>query len=82
MEVCKVFLKKFVCKLWGFCVLGFVAATTLMLFPINSLTENPDKIVVNLIIYAVCIVCGAVASFFFSVACNNIKASVAEKEEQ
>ena len=24
MEVCKVFLKKFVCKLWGFCVLGFV----------------------------------------------------------
>lgn len=64
------------------CVLGFVAATTLMLFPINSLTENPDKIVVNLIIYAVCIVCGAVASFFFSVACNNIKASVAEKEEQ
>ena len=57
------------------CVLGFVVATTLMILP--SFNTN----VWNIAIYTVCIVCGAVASFFFSKACNKIKVLTSEKEE-
>lgn len=57
------------------CVMGFVVATTLMILP--SFNTN----VLNIAIYVVCILCGAVASFFFSKACNKIKAMASEKEE-
>jgi putative membrane protein len=58
-------------------VMGFVLATTIMLF---SVTENESPSIietfsgVNIAIYLACIIGGAVASFFFSVACNKIKA--------
>ena len=55
------------------CVMGFVIATTLMILP----SFNTGW--VDIVIYLACIVCGAVASFFFSKACNRIKAS--EDEE-
>ena len=49
------------------CIIGFVVATTLMILPSFN-TSVP-----NIIIYIVCILCGAVASFFFSKACDKIK---------
>lgn len=49
------------------CVLGFVIATTLMILP-SFFTS-----VWNIFSYVVAIVCGAVASFFFSVLCARIK---------
>lgn len=49
------------------CVLGFVTATTLMILPSFNVP------VTDIIIYILCIVCGGVASFFFSVLCNKIK---------
>ena len=49
------------------CVLGFVIATTLMILP-SFFTS-----VWNIVSYVVAIVCGAVASFFFSVLCARIK---------
>lgn len=49
------------------CVLGFVVATTLMIVPSFAVEWY------NILIYIFCIVCGAVASFFFSKACNKIK---------
>ena len=49
------------------CVLGFVIATTLMILPSFSVPIG------TLAVYAVCIVIGAVASFFFSMACDRIR---------
>lgn len=49
------------------CVLGFVTATTLMILPSFNVP------VTDIIIYILCIVCGGVASFFFSALCNKIK---------
>lgn len=56
------------------CVLGFVVATTLMILP------SFNTSFVNILIYIGCIACGAVASFFFSKACNKIKAIAEAKE--
>lgn len=56
------------------CVLGFVVATTLMILP--SFNTNAW----NIAIYILCIVCGGVASFFFSKACNKIKTITETKE--
>jgi uncharacterized membrane protein len=64
-------------------VMGFVLATTIMLF---SVTENESPSIietfsgVNIAIYLACIIGGAVASFFFSVACNKIKAVTENRE--
>ena len=49
------------------CVLGFVVATTLMILPSFNTSAW------NIAIYILCIVCGGVASFFFSKACNKIR---------
>lgn len=49
------------------CVLGFVIATTLMIVPSFAVEWY------NILIYIFCIICGAIASFFFSKACNKIK---------
>ena len=49
------------------CVLGFVIATTLMIVPSFAVAWY------NIIIYIGCIICGAIASFFFSKACNKMK---------
>lgn len=49
------------------CVLGFVIATTLMILP-SFFTS-----VWNIVSYVVAIVCGAVASFFFSILCARLK---------
>lgn len=57
-------------------VMGFVLATTVMLI---TVTEDGSESIVesfsgaNIPIFIVCIVAGAVASFFFSVACNKMK---------
>ena len=57
-------------------VMGFVLATTVMLI---TVTEDGSQSVIeafsgaNIPIFIVCIVAGAVASFFFSVACNKMK---------
>ena len=56
------------------CVLGFVVATTIMILP--SFNTN----VINILIYVGCIIAGGVASFFFSKACNKIKAVTENKE--
>lgn len=64
-------------------VMGFVLATTVMLF---SVSENGSPSIietfsgVNIVIYLACILGGAVASFFFSKACNHIKAVTENKE--
>lgn len=50
------------------CVLGFVVATTLMIVP-DFMVEW-----YNVLIYIFCIICGGVASFFFSKACEKMKA--------
>lgn len=49
------------------CVIGFVVATTLMILPSFAVKWY------NILIYIGCIICGAVASFFFSKACNKMK---------
>lgn len=49
------------------CVLGFVIATTLMIVPSFAVAWY------NILIYIGCIICGAIASFFFSKACNKMK---------
>jgi putative membrane protein len=56
-------------------VLGFVVATTLMILPFSEFNS-----VINVIIFAVCIIGGAIASFFFSKACEKIRASCAVEE--
>lgn len=56
-------------------VLGFVIATTLMILPFEKFNS-----VLNVVIFAVCIICGAVASFFFSKACEKIRASFETEE--
>ena len=49
------------------CVLGFVIATTLMILPSFSVPTD------TLAVYLACILIGAVASFFFSRACDRIR---------
>ncbi len=49
------------------CVLGFVVATTVMILP------SFDTSFVNIVIYLLSVVGGAVASFFFTKACAKIK---------
>ena len=57
-------------------VMGFVLATTMMLL---TVTEDGSRSIIdtfsgwNVAIYLVCIIGGAVASYFFSVLCNKIK---------
>jgi len=58
------------------CVLGFVLATTLMILPFDKFNG-----VLNIVIFAISIIGGAVASFFFSKACEKIKASTEASEE-
>lgn len=55
-------------------VMGFVVATTLMILPSFATSFG------NICVYILCIVCGAVASFFFTVWCNKIRKS-AETDE-
>lgn len=50
------------------CVLGFVVATTIMILPSFKTS------LINILIYVLCIICGGVASFFFSRACDKIRA--------
>lgn len=50
------------------CVMGFVIATTLMILPSFATSIG------NIVSYVVSIVCGAVASFFFNILCQRIKA--------
>lgn len=54
------------------CVIGFVVATTLMILPSFSTSVG------NIIVYIISIVCGAVASFFFNVLCERIRAKADE----
>ncbi len=49
------------------CVLGFVIATTLMIVP--DFVTTP----LNILFYVISIVCGALASFFFTMLCNKVK---------
>lgn len=63
-------------------VMGFVLATTVMLFSVSE--DGAPSIIetfsgVNIAIYVACILGGAVASFFFSKACEKIKAATEEK---
>lgn len=64
-------------------IMGFVLATTMMLF---SISENGSPSIINtfsgmnIVIYLSCILGGAVASFFFSRACNKIRAMTDAKE--
>lgn len=51
------------------CVLGIVAATTVMIFP------DFRTGAVNLILYAVCIIGGAAVSYIISKACSNLECS-------
>jgi putative membrane protein len=64
-------------------VMGFVLATTVMLFSVSE--DGAPSIIetfsgMNIVIYVLCILGGAVASFLFSRACNKIKA-LTEKEQ-
>lgn len=56
------------------CVLGFVLATTLMILPSFRVG------ITSILIYIACIVGGAVASFFFSIFCDKIKATAEASE--
>ncbi len=62
------------------CVLGFVVATTVMILPFDQFTSFK-----NVAIFVICIIGGAVASFFFTKLCDKIKAATeaaeAEQEE-
>ena len=57
-------------------IMGFVLATTMMLF---TVTEDGSQSILetfsgaNIAIYLICIIGGAVASFFFSMLCSKIK---------
>lgn len=57
------------------CVLGFVIATTLMILPFDEFTD-----VKKIVIFAISIIGGAIASFFFSKACDKIRASAEAAE--
>ncbi len=50
------------------CVMGFVIATTLMILPSFAVG------ILEIVIYILCILAGAVASFLFTKLCNKIKA--------
>ena len=58
------------------CVLGFVLATTLMLLPSFNTTFG------NIAIYAVCMIVGATASYFFTVLCSKIRKRCEQPEEK
>ena len=49
------------------CVIGFVVATTLMILPSFATSWQ------NIVIYIACIICGGVASFFFSLLSAKLK---------
>ena len=57
------------------CVLGFVVATTIMILP--SFRTS----LINILIYILCIICGGVASFFFSRACDKIRAGAEQSTD-
>ena len=57
------------------CVLGIVAATTVMIFP------DFRTGAVNLILYAVCIIGGAAVSYIISKACSNLECSPEPSEK-
>ena len=59
------------------CVLGFVMATTIMILPFHEFTS-----VKNIIIFAISIAGGAVASFFFTKLCDRIKETVSAVQEE
>lgn len=66
-------------------VMGFVLATTLMLFTVTegesaSIIESFSG--VNIPIFIGCIIVGAVASFFFSRVCNKMKPDEAKKGQE
>lgn len=54
------------------CVIGFVTATTLMILPSFATSIG------NIVIYIISIVCGAIASFFFNILCEKIRAKAGE----
>ena len=58
------------------CVLGFVMATTLMILPFGEFTS-----VKNIAVFAVSIIGGAIASFFFSKLCERIRSATEESEQ-
>jgi putative membrane protein len=54
------------------CVMGFVIATTLMILPSFATTVG------NIVIYCISIAGGAVASYFFTIFCDKIRAKADE----
>ena len=66
-------------------VMGFVLATTLMLFTVTegeSASIIDSFLGVNIPIFIACIVGGAVASYFFSVVCNKMKPDEIKKGQE
>lgn len=57
------------------CVLGFVVATTIMILP------SFNTSLINIFIYIACMICGGVASFLFSRACDKIRAGAEQTQE-
>ncbi|MBQ8288240.1 MAG: DUF368 domain-containing protein [Clostridia bacterium] len=54
------------------CIMGFVLATTMMILPSFSTS------ITNIFFYILSIVCGAVASYFFGIFCDKIRAKTGE----
>lgn len=75
-KVMKLIFNKFY-SVVSHCVLGFVVATTVMILPFNEFTS-----VKNVVVFAVSILGGAVASFFFTKLCDRIKAATEAAETQ
>ena len=65
------------------CVFGFVMATTIVMLFLPP--ENQEQIFVpdfkNISICVLCVIVGAVLSYFFTLLCDRIKAMTDEKEE-
>ncbi|MBQ8850150.1 MAG: DUF368 domain-containing protein [Clostridia bacterium] len=60
------------------CIMGFVLATTSMILLKDSIIKSLSA--VNVIIYLLCIVCGAAAGFFFTFMCAKLKQKTQERE--
>ena len=60
------------------CIMGFVLATTLMLLLDDSIVQSLT--LPNVLIYALCVICGGAAGFFFTMLCAKLK-SKAESAE-
>lgn len=58
-------------------IMGFVLATTLMILTKDCIVQGLS--VPNAVIYLLCIVCGAVVGFSFTVLCAKLKAKTEEK---